>query len=191
MAGTMDRAKDWWEGKAPRERTLLMALAAALVVCLLAWVANTIRHGLDNLDNKNQLTRSALTALEQHRVNQASSAAQSPHVTLPPTPVALDTYLESIVKELSLESPTYPEPKVVDRDGGSEESFHVSFQALTIYQLKDLLEKIETRSPVVIVTDLHVKKSFRDPEKVNVDLTVATYFKKSGSSDGESGGGKG
>ena len=45
MANFTERAKDWWESKAPREQRLLAILGATLVVCIIGWVAMTIRGG--------------------------------------------------------------------------------------------------------------------------------------------------
>jgi Type II secretion system (T2SS), protein M len=178
MAAAVERAKDWWEGKAPRERRLIAVLGATAIVCVLAWVAMTIRGGLRTIEHKNQDTRSALAAIDRQRVTQASQAAHKPTVTVPNTALALDTYLEPIIKEVGLESPTYPAPKEEQKGAFSQVSIKITLKELTIYQLKDLLEKVETQNPLVAVTELHVKKSFRDPEKLDVDFTAVTYYKK-------------
>jgi hypothetical protein len=179
MPAAVERAKDWWEGKAPRERKLIAALAATFIVCILAWTAMTIRGGLRAIEGKNENARNALIALERHRQTQAAQAAsQKPVIAIPETQLALDTYLDPIIKEVGLESPTYPAPKETAKGANTEVSIKVSLKELTIYQLKDLLEKVETQNPVVAVTELHVKKSFRDQEKLDVDFTVVTYYKK-------------
>jgi hypothetical protein len=192
MATTVERAKDWWELKAPRERRLLVALAATLVVCLLAWVAMTIRGGLNAIEGRNQKTRDALAAIELRRlVSQNEAGQQSPAVAIPDRPIALDTYLDDIITEIGLKSPAYPTPKDTQNGDLHELSFRVSLQDLTIYQLKDLLEKVETKNPVVAVTELHVKRSFRDQEKLDVDLTVLTFYKKGAASAAPAEGGEG
>ena len=182
MPAAVERAKEWWEGKAPRERRLLAALAATLVVCVLAWVGMSIRGGLRALERKNQDARNALVALERQRQTQATKVETKPKVAIPETAVALDSYLDPIIKDVGLESPTYPAPKETAKGTppGSltEVSIKVSLKELSILQLKDLLEKVETGNPLVATTELHVKKSFRDPEKLDVDFTVVTYYKK-------------
>lgn len=182
MPAAVERAKEWWEGKAPRERRLLAALGATLVVCVLAWVGMSIRSGLRALEGKNQDARNALAALDRQRQTQATKVDTKPKVTIPETALALDSYLDPIIKEVGLESPTYPAPKEAPKGTppGSltEVSIKVALKELTILQLKDLLEKVETGNPLVATTELHVKKSFRDPEKLDVDFTVVTYYKK-------------
>ncbi len=191
MAAAVERAKEWWEGKAPRERTLLAALAATAVILGLAGVAMTIRGGLRVIETKNEDTRNALIAIDRHRQAQASQTTHKPSVTIPETAIPLDTYLDPIIKDVGLESPTYPAPKETPKGQSVEVSIKVSLKELTIYQLKDLLEKVETQNPVAAVTELHVKKSFRDQEKLDVDFTVATFYRKKAGAGAGVGGGAG
>ncbi len=191
MPAAVERAKEWWEGKAPRERRLLAALAATLVVCVLAWVGMSIRSGLRAIEAKNQDARNALVALERQREVQATKVETRPKVAIPDAALALDSYLDPIIKEVGLESPTYPAPKETAKGtppgSVTEVSIKVSLKELTILQLKDLLEKVETGNPLVATTELHVKKSFRDPEKLDVDFTVVTYYKKKAGVPGAAG----
>lgn len=192
MASALDRAKEWWETKAPRERKLVLALGATLVICTVGWVAMTIRGGLTTIDKKNEQSREALAAIDMQRILKQSQGAGQPVVTIPDTPVALDTYLDGIITETGLKSPTYPAPKETQKGSTVELTIHVALPDLTIYQLKDLLEKIETQNPVVVVTELHVKKNFGNKENVDVDFTAATYYKKAaGDGKGTTGGGSG
>ena len=192
MASALDRAKEWWETKAPRERKLVLALGATLVICTIGWVAMTIRGGLTTIEKKNDQSREALAAIDMQRILKQSQGAGQPVVTIPDSPVALDTYLDGIITEVGLKSPTYPAPKETQKGATVELTIHVALQDLTIYQLKDLLEKIETQNPVVVVTELHVKKNFGNKENVDVDFTAATYYKKAaGDGKGATGGGAG
>jgi len=187
MASALDRAKEWWESKAPRERKLVLALGATLVICTVGWVAMTIRGGLSAIEKKNEQSREALAAIDMQRILKQSQGAGQPVVTIPDSPVALDTYLDGIITEVGLKSPTYPAPKESQKGNTVELTIHVALQDLSIYQLKDLLEKVETQNPVVVVTELHVKKNFGNKENVDVDFTAATYYKKAA---GSGGGGK-
>ncbi len=190
MASALDRAKEWWESKAPRERKLVLILGATLVVCTVGWVAMTIRGGLSAIEKKNEQSRDALAAIDMQRILKQSQGAGQPVVTIPDSPVALDTYLDGIITEVGLKSPTYPAPKESQKGNTVELTIHVALQDLSIYQLKDLLEKVETQNPVVVVTELHVKKNFGNKENVDVDFTAATYYKKSAGGGGGNGNGK-
>jgi len=195
MAAAVERAKEWWEGKAPRERRLIAVLGATAVICVLAWTAITIRSHLAAIEKQNQEARDALAAIDRHRIAMASQASQKAPVVIPDQPVSLDSYLNPIINDLGLPEPTYPGVKETVKGPYAEASITVTLKDLDIDQLKNLLERIETRSPVVAVTELHVKKNtFRDQEKnLEVGLTVVTYYKKKaggagGAKPGESGG---
>lgn len=191
MASAIDRAKEWWESKAPRERKLVLALAATLVICTVAWIAMSIRGGLAAIEKKNDQTREALGAIDMQRILKQSQGAGQPVVTIPDSPLALDTYLDGIITEVGLKSPTYPAPKETQKGNYVELTIHVALQDLTIYQLKDLLEKTETRNPVVVVSELHVKRNFGNKENVDVDFTAATYYKKAAGGAAKPAGGGG
>lgn len=180
MANFSERAKDWWESKAPRERRLLAILGATLIVCLIGWVAMTIRGGLGAIESKNDRARDALSAIDLHRRLAAQNATPATkRVEIPATPVDLATYVDGIITEVELKSPTYPTPKETVRGETTELSFHIALQDLTITQLETLLEKLETRNPVVVVTELKVSHpNYREQDKLDVDLTIATFYKK-------------
>jgi hypothetical protein len=180
MANFSERAKDWWEGKAPRERRLLAILGTTLVVCVVAWVTMTIRGGLSAIEKKNDRAREALSAIDLHRRVAAQKAEPTARqITIPTTPVDLATYVDGIITEVQLKSPTYPTPKETPKGEHVELSFHIVLQDLTITQLEQLLEKIETKNPVVVVTELKVSHpNYREQDKLDVDMTIATFYKK-------------
>ena len=182
--------RDRWEGMQERERRLLVVLGVTLAVSLFAWVGYTIRDGLTAIEQKNDLARDALIALAQHR-SSGGTNAKGGNVEIPADGVKLSRYLETIIKDLGLKSPTYPQEKVTTKNGFSEASFSIRMDQLTVHQLKDLLEKIETKNPVVIVKEVKIKRLRNDKEKLDVTLTVSTFKKaskdKKSSGSGEEG----
>lgn len=169
--------RDRWEGMQERERRLVLILGVTLGVCLFLWVGFTIRDGLAAIEDKNEMTRDALIALQQHRASGGNARAGA--IEIPSEELKLSRYLETIIKELSLKSPAYPQEKLTTKNGYTEASFSIKMDDISIYELKDLLEKIETRSKVVVVRDLKIKRKLKDKEKLDVTLSVST-FKKAG-----------
>lgn len=167
--------RDRWERMAPRERMLVAALGVTFVVCIVGWLAFAARDGMAAIETKNTESRKALRALAKHRAGAAEQAASGPKVEIPATAPALDSYLEGIVNEIGLKSPTYPAPKETERGEYVELSFKVEFEGVSVYELADLLERIETKSPVVVVQELTIDRNFRDKEKLDVELVVSTF----------------
>lgn len=169
-----DGLKERWERMAPRERKLVGLLGVTFVVCVVAWVGVTVTDGLGAIEKRNRDARSALSALEGFRASGAGRD-KAEVVVIPPQPIELSTYVDEIVREIKAQSPAYPAPKQSERGKYTESTMRVTLKDLTVYQAKDLLEKLETKSKVVVVRELKIKRSFRDKEKLDVDLTIATY----------------
>jgi hypothetical protein len=180
----LDNVRDRWERMAPRERTMMVMLAVTFVVCIFAFVGFNISDGLTSIEDKNDEAREALAAMQHHRINEGSTATPGSEGMIPDEPVKLSRYLEDIVQDVGITSPTYPTPKETAKGKYVEISFKLSLKDLTIYELKDFLEKVESKSPVVVIRELHVKRNFRDKEKLNAEMTIAT-FKKAAAGEGE------
>lgn len=175
MANVLDRLRDRWEQMAPRERRLVAVLASAIAIGVAFYVALGIRNGLGSLEAKNEARRDALRALQLYR--SGAAAQRSKQVEIPDKPIKLDRYVEGVIQKAGIDSPRYPQPKETKKGAFVERSFELSFNKLTVVQLKDFLEKLETGSHVVVVKELHVKRNFRDKEALDVNLVVATYYK--------------
>jgi hypothetical protein len=60
-----------------------------------------------------------------------------------------------------------------------------------VYELAEFLERVETRNRAVVVTQLHIERSFREEGKLRkASMTVATYAKREAAAptEGEDGG---
>jgi hypothetical protein len=189
MAGQLDKLRDRWEHMTARERTLVGALGATFVILVLSWVAFTIRDGLTAIDAKNKETRKALAALAEYRVAKARGD-DAPEVVIGDEAVRLESYLSSIASGVGINIPGYNPRSPVTRNGYTEISTRIEIRGLTIYELKDFLERIESRSRVVVISQMQVKRHFREKDKVDVDLIVTTWEKaKDESAEGGSQGG--
>lgn len=192
----LEGLRDRWEHMTPRERTLMAFLGVALVVTVFAFIGQTIWGGLDDIAAKNDERREALRSLEVYRIQKAQGTIDAPKVTIPKEPVDLPAYLEEIGKEVGVEIPTYsPQPQVT-RGSFDEIAVNIDIREITVQELADFIERVETRNRAVVVTQLHVERSFREEGKLRkASMTVATYAKREvvddaegeGDGDGEGG----
>lgn len=179
MAARMDGVRERWERITPRERGLVILLGVTAVGILLSWVGFTIRDGLAAIDDKNDRTRRALSALAQYRVNEVQAKDIGPRVKIGNEPIELEEYLEKISTDVGIKIPGYSSRPDVLKGRYMEKSTQIEVRGLSILELKDLLEKIESQSQVVVITELQIKRHFRDNDKLDVELVVATYYQKS------------
>ncbi len=178
MAARMEGLRERWERITPRERGLVILLGVTAIGILLSWVGVTISNGLDSIAKKNDRTRSALTSLAQYRVSQAQARDTGPRVKIGTQPIELEEYLEKISNEVGIKIPGYSSRPEVAKGQYMEKSTQIEVRGLSILELKDLLEKIESQSKLVVITELQIKRHFREHDKLDVELTVATYYQK-------------
>jgi len=180
MASRIDGVRERWERITPRERGLVLLLGVTAIGILLFWVGVTIRNGLASIEDKNDRTRSALSALAQFRLNEAQASDTGPQVKIGSEPVELEEYLEKISNDVGIKIPGYSSRPEVAKGAYMEKSTQIEVRGLSILELKDLLEKIESQSQQVVITELQIKRHFRENDKLDVELVVATYYQPSG-----------
>jgi type II secretory pathway component PulM len=194
MATSMERLRDRWEQVSPREQRLILALGITFVVVVLFILGRGITGGLDALDEKNQKARATLRVLHDYRQNLSSGAAEAKEVKLPDEPVKLQSYLEGIAGEVGITIPGFNPQADAAKEGVVTSSTRFQIRGISLQQLTDFLEKVETQSPHVVVQSLDIKRDFRDKQKLDIDVHVTTYAnaKKTAEDEGEGGeGGKG
>ncbi len=151
-----------------------MVLAAVFVVGCLSWVAVAISSGLRAIDDTNVELRQALEAMDVYR--KAGGPQAGPDVEIPKEALKLDSYLEQAANSVGIEIPEFNPRTPVERGAYVETSTRIELRELTILQLKDFLERIESDRRVV-VSNLNIKRDFRDKEKLDVDMVVSTFSK--------------
>lgn len=191
MAASFQGARDRWDRMNPREQGLVLVLGITLIVCIIAALVARIQGGMEDLEKSNAEARKALNSLAIYRNAKARADGTSTDVKVPDKAVELDSYLENIISELELTSPTYPALKTTPVGTYEELSFEIQLKGLSIENLTQLLEKIETGSKLVVVKKLNIDQNFRDKEKLDLDFTVATYKTKSAEKEDEADGEEG
>jgi type II secretory pathway component PulM len=184
MAPSFEQLRDRWERLAPRERRLVALLGVTFVVFVLAWVSFIIQSGLGGISSRNDQAREALSALQDYRAAEAARAAGGgPDVVIPDEAIELESYLEGIANQTGVSIPSYGSQRPEEVGDYTEVSTKIEIEGISIYELKDFLQQIETKSKLVVIKSLHVEQSFRDEEKLDVDMVVATYERRAKGSD--------
>lgn len=182
MASSTNRLNEWWEGISPREQRLVAIAGVVGIATILIFVGLRINDGLGSIEDKNQQTRFALEQLYEYRLNQANQPPKA-EIPIPAEPVKLETYLEGIAKEVGIDIPDF-KPVSPETVGEFEiTSKNIDLRRITLMQLKDFLERVETKNSAVVVTQLQIKSVINDKEKLNAPMMVSAYSKKKSEGD--------
>jgi len=177
MAAFVDNLRDRWEGISPRERKLVLLLGGAAVLIVFLYLATSIRDGLSALETRNARTRRALAALADIRVRGEVAKPNDPAALITTEAIKLESYLTRVAGKVNVTIPSYTPRPSVPKNGYVTHAGQVDLRDLTITQVKGLLEAIETDSKVVMVTSLTLSRNFRDKEKLDLKMEIATYSK--------------
>ena len=183
MASSLDSLRMRWEGISEREQRLIAVLGITFVVVIVVWVGMQIDKRLTVLEQKNAKMRKALSALQLYRAD-GGDAQTGPQVAIPKKPVKLQTYLEGIAEEVGVKIPGF-NPRPPQESGKyTENSTRIEIRKMSIGELAEFLQKVEG-NPVVVIKALNIRQHFRDREKLDVRMDVATYFEASAEDEGD------
>jgi type II secretory pathway component PulM len=175
MAAFIDTVRDRWEGISPRERKLVLLLGISFVVIVVLYLAMSIRDGLVALEERNARMRRALVVLTDLKARGDVQTPDDPGAAIGPEPVKLESYLTRAAEKVGITIPQYNPRPTVTKNGFVTHAGQVELRDLTVAQVKSLLEAIETDSKVVVTTAVTLTRNFRDKEKLDLKLEVATY----------------
>jgi hypothetical protein len=170
--------RDKWERLSQRERTMVGALGVTFVLMVTLIVGFLISDGLSTMDERNRAMREALHQLDKQRDTYLRNRAKSAQleVRLGQTPVQLGGYLETASKEAGFTIPeTTDRPPVAVNKFFNERAVDLQIRDITIDQLTRFLKAVETGRNLVVVTKLNVRTRDDKHQKLDVELTVATY----------------
>ena len=179
MSSITERARDFWDRISPRERVMVLALGVAAPIVLAVWLGMNISDGLAAKEKSNQQMRKALVVLADLKARGLETTAGDNIVdTMGTEPLSLDSYLDEAAKTAGFTlKGTTPRPPV-PKNGFVTTTVQCAVSDLSIDQLRKFLQEIETKSKLVMITKLEVKRSFKDKEKLNATLEVSTYSKE-------------
>ena len=192
MSAITDRASDFWARISPRERRLVLIAAVAVPLTIAIWLGLAIHDGLDAMATRNNKSRKALDALADLRARgQTHEQVDDVAATMGTEPLSLDTYLSNAAKKAKYDLKSTITPRQpVSRNGFVTNTSTLSIENMTIEQLRDFLQEVETASKVVAVTHIDMRRDFRDKDKIDINLEVSTYSKeKPAAAEGSAAGG--
>lgn len=172
-----------WIGKlSPRERAMVTAAAAAVVVFLVWMVSRSIGAGIDareaHIEQKTKVLAQIGKLAEGYRRREVSR--KELEVRLKGSPVALMSHISQAGATLGIEvNDLRPVTVPSDVDGLQEESVEVNLAKIDLTHLAALLQNLERGAGVVRVRRLRVTTRSDDPALVDATLVVATYTLKS------------
>jgi type II secretory pathway component PulM len=185
-----DKLRDKWQSISPREQRMVLLLGVSTVLILIIYVSLQIRDGLISLEAKNAKSRRALKALTDYKAQAHAVTADDPSKLIGPEPIKLETYLYRAAEKAHVTVPGVNARGAQTSKGNfTPHAATVEIRELSITQIKDFLEAIETESKIVVVSSLQIRRNFRDKEKLDLNIEVTTWS-KAASAEGE-GDGKG
>jgi type II secretory pathway component PulM len=184
MAAFIDTVRDRWEGISPRERKLVLLLGISFVVIVVLVLAMSIRDGLTALEQRNARMRRALVVLTDLKARGHVDSPADPAATIGPEAVKLESYLTRAAEKVGITIPQYNPRPPQTKNGFVTHAGQVELRDLSVAQVKSLLEAIETDSKVVVTTAVTLSRNFRDKEKLDLKLEVATYSTAEGGAAG-------
>ena len=188
---SLDKLRDKWQSISPREQRMVLLLGVSFVLVMIIYVSLQIREGLSALEAKNAKSRKALATLTSYKAQARAVTGDDPAKLIKEEAVKLESYIYKAGEKAKVTVPGVntrgPSPK------GSfiAHAATVEMRELTITQVKDFLEAIETDNKIVMVSALQIRRNFRDKEKLDLNLEVVTWSKVAAEGEGDKGSGSG
>lgn len=170
----IDTIRDKWDSITPRERRMVVLLGVSAIAVLIAWLTLGIIDKLDAMEAENARMRKALDVLADYRIRgRADPGTNGPEV--PRDPVKLESYLDKAAQKVGIKVPSYKPRTPQPKNGFTAHTVELNVNGLTIAQVKDFLEAIESDNRLVAVTALTMKRNFSDKTQLDLKLEVTTY----------------
>ena len=164
-----------WDRMAPRERSLVAALGAAVLLLVMFVGGFMFFSGLSDVADRNENIREALKAIARNRTEylQAKDQMRALEVRIGTVTPQLATDLESAAREVGVQIPeTTERPAVPSGQRYMEHMVDVTLRQVDLRQLSKFLYKLETGQHLIFVTGLDLRRRFAEKDKLDVKLTA-------------------
>jgi general secretion pathway protein M len=168
-----------WLGKlAPRERVMVFAAAAAVVVFAGWLVSRQIGRGLSareqRIEDKTRVLAQVSKLAESYRQRQAQRTELEQR--LKGSPVQLLSYISQQGAQNQIEvGDLRPSPAPAELEGLREDAVEVNLARVELARLAHFLQALERGQGVVKVRRLRITSRADDPNLVDATFTVAAY----------------
>jgi hypothetical protein len=170
---------------------MVLLLGVSFVLVMIIYVALEIRDGMAAIEAKNQKSRRALAALTAYKA-QAKSTVSPDAPKIPDQALSLQSYLFAAGERAKVNVPGVNQRGSTTKGKFTSHAASVELREVTLSQVKDFLEAIESESKVVVVSALQIRRNFRDKEKLDLTVDVVTWSNAAAANgDGKGGDGKG
>jgi hypothetical protein len=188
-----DRAKDFWERISPRERKLVALLAVAIPVTLSIWLGLAIRDGLNDMESRNDKIRRALDVVaDLHARGITGEPKDDVIAQMGSESLPLETYLDKAAQKAGITFKGAVTPSgTLTRNGFVTHTVKVDFGDVTIEQVKNFFQEIETGSKYVAITHIDARRNYKAKDKLDLSVDVSTYSKDVPKTEGGSAAGSG
>jgi hypothetical protein len=157
---------------------MVLLLGVSFVLVMIVYVALEIRSGLGAIEAKNARARKALANLTAFKAQaQNTGAPDDPAKLITTSAVKLESYLYRAGEKAQVTVPGVNTRSPVTKDNFIAHAANLEVRELSLTQIKDFLEAIESESKVVMVTSLQIRRNFRDKEKLDLNIEVVTWSK--------------
>ncbi len=174
--------ESWLATLSVRERTMVAAAAAAMVVFAIWLVAAHIGSGITEREARIEQKTKVLSQIgklaEGYRRREAEKRALEGR--LRGAPIQLMSHISQTGATLGIQvNDLRPSGVPTDMDGVREESVEVNLARIELQQLALLLQSLERGAGVVKVRRIRISTRADDPALVDATIVVSTYQLKS------------
>ena len=187
LTARLDDLKAAFERLSARDRMRLAGLAAAFVVGAVVVVGHIIISGLEDLEQKNDATRTALKNLTvnhgcymQHRQRTAQL-----EVRMSRAPLELNRYVETAASAVGVSIAESTEISPMEVDRYTQRGVEIKLRKVGIEQLGKLIQELESSPHIVQITRLNVTTRWNQHSELDVEMVVSTFERRKKAPEGE------
>jgi hypothetical protein len=180
LAGLFGRARDTFDQRPQRERTLILVGGLTMVLFTFALTTFLVISKLDDMETHNSQVTDALRLLAKDGTayRNRKRAEQSLDAVLSHTPPPLLKFVDEVATKTSLKIAESKELSALPRgEKYQSRGLEIKFREIDLPQLVSFLKEVEGSTHKIVVERLQVKPRYGQHEKLDVELTVVAFEK--------------